>query len=104
MEGRLEGSERFEGCVGTGAFVHLENDFSALGLAAIRSGEAHRSRNDLLIELARLDGCDGLLVAVDRELVGLLTGNAALDGKALGGEAHREVRVGIVLNQPGVRE
>ncbi len=102
MERRLECQQRFEGGVGAGAFVHLENHLSTLGLAAIRSSKAHWHGHEFVVELAGFDGRDGLFVAIHRELVGLLARDVEARGETLRSKSHREIGVGIVLHQPGV--
>ena len=47
-------------------------------------------------------GVQGFVVAAQGEGVGLFAGDVVVPGDALGGEAHGEVRVGVVLHQPGV--
>ena len=72
------------------------------GLLPFGRGEAHRHGNDLVVELAGFDGGNGFLVALHRKLVGHLASDVVTLGQPLGGEAHREIGIGIVRDQPGI--
>ena len=102
MEGRLQRRERFHGCVGAGTVVHLELDINPFRLTAIWSSKAHRHRNEFVVELARRNCGHGFLVTGQREFICLLAGNSEALCQALGGESHGKIRVGIVLNEPGI--
>ena len=103
MKDRLQREQSFQRGVGARAFVYFEDNFLALWLRAIRSRDAHWHGGSLVSELTCLNRCQRFLVAAQREFIGCLARDSQTLGHALGGEAHGEVGVGIVIHQPRVR-
>ena len=55
-----------------------------------------------LPDRAGLDGGDSLFMAAKRKLICLLAANAKARGQPLRGQAHGEIRVRVVVHQPGI--
>ena len=81
LEGGLQLGHLLEGSAELGIFVGIEDDGVALLL-----GDDHG--NDLVLELAGLDGGFGLLLGLQGEFVEFFSGDAPLIGNVLSGHAH----------------
>ncbi len=82
LKGRFQPAEGFQGGVPAGALVNCKGDRLPLAL-----GDVHRQ--DLLGELAPIDGRDGALVAGQGKFVLFLTGDTGQLGEVLSGDPHR---------------
>ena len=94
--------QRFEARVGAGAFVHVEHERLLHPLPAVVAHVGDLQRHDLVLEPPEFDGGEGALVALEREGVLGLAGDAPLGGDVLGGDAHRDVQLRIVGDDAGV--
>src|SRR5439155_25506142 len=100
---RLEREQSFHRSVGSRALIYFEDDFLTLGLRTIWHGEADRNRHGLVRKLTCLDRRQRLPVASQRKFVRRLPCDADALGEALSGETHREIGIGIVVNEPWIR-
>ena len=80
VEGRTQLGEAVVGGAGADVLVLVDHDFALAGL--------DRDRRDLVLELAGLLSCFGLVLRGDGELVLLFARDLPLGGNVLGGVAH----------------
>src|SRR5262249_20425610 len=86
LEGRTQRLQLLRRRAGARVLVDLEPE----GLALLRTGDL--DRHDLVLEVPALDGSDGPLLALGRELVLLLATDAVLRGDVLRRDAHVDQR------------
>ncbi len=91
FEGGTQAGEGLHAAVGAGLLVRVGD----LRLLA----DLHLNGHDLILELARLHGGDGSLVAAQRHLVLLLAGDVVLLGQVLGGDAHVHLAEGVAQDE-----
>ena len=103
MEGRFELGQGFERSAGARPFIDLELDLGFARLRfAVRHGERHGHGDNLVFEFPGGLRGQGLPVAVQREPVGRVAADAVAPRQALGRQTHREIRIRVVLDQPGI--
>ena len=74
-----------------------------MGRLAVEDGDRHFHRDDFVVEVPGGLGFQRLLVAVQRELVRLLPGDAELLPQALRGDSHPHVKLRQIIDDPGIR-
>ena len=93
MKGRLERGQRFERCVGAGAFVHLEDDLRALRLDPLGvvklTGTGTVSSSNLPASMAA-----NAFLWLSRRTRRMLAGDVEALRDALGGQSHRRYESG----------
>jgi hypothetical protein len=99
---RLELRERFHRGVGARPFIFLENPVAMLGSAVCEHGGIERHRHDLFVELAFRLRAQGILVASEGELIGILSADAEFAGYFFGREAHAHVDLGQMVDHPWI--
>src|SRR5882757_11523387 len=75
------------------------------GAVAVRVGERsdfYFDGDGFVFEVPGGDGGQGFFVGVGGKFVGLLAGDAEFAGDIFGAEAHVDVGVGIVVDEPGI--
>jgi hypothetical protein len=103
VESGLKLAQRLHGSIAARPLIHLEHDFRLADLRfRVRRRKGNRHRHNLLLELPR--GLRGLRLGVagESELVRLLARDAVVPRHALRGQPHRQIRIRIVLLQPGI--
>ncbi len=102
MKGRLQLRQRLDRGVLARTLVGIERECLDRRLGAVRKSDAHRQRDDLVLEVPALDRGERALMAAQRELILRLTGDAGRAGVVLGDEAGAEVHVGVAGDELGV--
>ena len=104
VEDRLQFRQSFERSIGARAFILIEDGFGVDGLAAgaVQGRRFHFHRHDFVVEMTLRLGFEGVLMAAVGEGVGILARDAVLALHLLGGEAHVDVDLRVVIDEPGI--